>query len=60
MVVVQRSIIWSPHGDHSQFLAGGTELKLYQWVPEVIISTYCHVVSLKKNIIFVLYRPMTH
>ncbi|KAG2235345.1 hypothetical protein INT48_004964 [Thamnidium elegans] len=34
MVVVQRSIIWSPHGDHSQFLAGGTELKLYQWVPE--------------------------
>lgn len=34
MVIVQRSIIWSPHEDHSQFLAGGTELKLYEWVPE--------------------------
>lgn len=35
MVVVQRSIIWSPHDGQNQFLAGGTELKLYEWVPEV-------------------------
>lgn len=35
MVVVQRSIIWSPHEGQNQFLAGGTELKLYEWVPEV-------------------------
>lgn len=35
MVVVSRSIIWSPHEGQNQFLAGGTELKLYEWVPEV-------------------------
>ncbi|KAI8647874.1 WD40-repeat-containing domain protein [Parasitella parasitica] len=34
MVVVPRSIIWSPHKGQNQFLAGGTELKLYEWVPE--------------------------
>ncbi|KAI8050673.1 uncharacterized protein B0P05DRAFT_563144 [Gilbertella persicaria] len=34
MVIVQRSIIWSPHQGQNQFLAGGTELKLYEWVPE--------------------------
>ncbi|KAL9545952.1 hypothetical protein PS6_007927 [Mucor atramentarius] len=34
MVVVPRSIIWSPHQGQNQFLAGGTELKLYEWVPE--------------------------
>lgn len=45
MVVVQRSIIWSPHEDHSQFLAGGTELKLYQWVPEVIIATFFYMIT---------------
>ncbi|KAI8143120.1 hypothetical protein BJV82DRAFT_611432 [Fennellomyces sp. T-0311] len=27
------SIIWSPHPDSNKFLVGGTELKLYEWIP---------------------------
>lgn len=34
MVIASKSLIWSPHGQN-QFLCGGTELKLYEWIPEV-------------------------
>ncbi|OAD70468.1 hypothetical protein PHYBLDRAFT_182399 [Phycomyces blakesleeanus NRRL 1555(-)] len=27
-------ITWSPHPDRNQFLVGGAELKLYEWIPE--------------------------
>ncbi|KAG0743717.1 hypothetical protein G6F63_007654 [Rhizopus arrhizus] len=33
MVIASKSLIWSPHGQN-QFLCGGTELKLYEWIPE--------------------------
>lgn len=33
MVIASKSLIWSPHGQN-QFLCGGTELKLYEWIPK--------------------------
>jgi hypothetical protein len=38
LMVASRSIIWSPHNDRNQFLVSGAELKLYEWVPEVLID----------------------
>ncbi|KAJ2957296.1 hypothetical protein NQZ79_g6987 [Umbelopsis isabellina] len=29
-----RWLIWSPHEGYNQFLVGGSELKLYEWLPE--------------------------
>ncbi|KAG0222589.1 hypothetical protein BGW41_005933 [Actinomortierella wolfii] len=28
-------LLWSPHPNHNQFLIGSTELRLFEWVPEV-------------------------
>jgi hypothetical protein len=35
-----RWLIWSPHEGYNQFLVGSSELKLYEWLPEVKYSRF--------------------